>query len=120
VLTGALVVSLVVLALAACGGASGLTKAQYDAKVSHLCLVAASQVGDLHMDNSIGAWRHSGADVVRIAQHFDNSVAALKAPGAISSVAASTLHQIAVRAGKDGAATFPAAKAIGATGCYIS
>jgi hypothetical protein len=143
----ALVLLSLVLALAACGGggAGGLTKAQYDAKVSHLCLLAADQMRELHMDNSVPAWQHSGQSVVRVAEQFDKSLAALKAPSDIAADAAAYLkaneklasdYKAAViaanaddRAGllaagnrstKDGAATFPAAKAIGATGCYIS
>ena len=132
------------LALAACGSSSGLTRAQYDAKVSRLCLVAADQFRELHMDYTVGSWRQSGADAVRIAQHFDRAVAALKAPSAIASGAAAfleanqkfaadyqdgvaaakagnpaTLLLIDRRASTDGAATSRAAKAIGATGCYI-
>jgi hypothetical protein len=141
----AFLLSALVLGLAACGGASGLTKAQYDAKVSRLCLLAADRLRELHVDNSLGAWRHSGADVVRIARRFDNSLAALKAPGDIAAEAAAYLdankqvladYKAAVaaamagdraklraagnRSNKDGTATFAAAKAIGATGCYIS
>ena len=133
-----------VLALAACGGSSGLTKAQYDAKVSKLCLLAADQLRELHMDNSVAAWRHSGASVVRISEHFDTSLGTLKAPGDIAADAADFLeaneklasdYKAAVAAAnagdrgkllaagnqsnKDGAATFAPAKAIGATGCYI-
>ncbi len=142
--TRALLVPSLVLALAACGGGGGLTKAQYDTKVSHLCLLAADQMRELHLDNSIGAWQHSGPSVVRVAEHFDKSLAALKAPGDIAADAAAYLkaneklasdYKAAVaaandgdrakllaagnRSTRDGAATFPAAKAIGATGCYI-
>ena len=140
-----LVLLSLVLALAACGGGGGLTKAQYDAKVSHLCLLAADQMRELHMDNSIVAWQHSGQSVVRVAEQFDKSLAALKAPGDIAADAAAylkaneklvsdykaavvaanaddraTLRAAGNRSTKDGAATVPAAKAIGATGCYIS
>ena len=134
-----------VSALAACGGGGGgLTKARYDAKVSRLCLLASDQLRELHMDNSVGAWQHSGPSVVHIAEHFDKSLAALKAPGDIAADAAAYLkaneklaadYKTAVAAAnagdsaklraagnqsnKDGAATFPSAKAIGATGCYI-
>lgn len=132
------------LALAACGGSSGLTKAQYDAKVSRLCLVAADQFRELHMDYTVGSWRHSGPEAVRIARHFDRAVAALKAPSSIASEAAAYLranqtlvvdYQGGVTAAKtgnlatvleidhqisrDGAATAEAAQKIGATGCYI-
>ena len=141
----ALVLLPLVLALAACGGGGGLTKAQYDAKVSGLCLLAADQLRELHRDNSAGAWRHYGPTVVHIEKHFDKSLAALKAPGDIAAdarafltaneklaaddmaaVAAANagdgakLRAAVIRSNKDGAATFPAAKAIGATGCYIS
>ena len=140
----AFLLSALALGLAACGGASGLTKAQYDAKVSRLCLLAADRLRELHIDNSVGAWRHSGANVVRIAQRFDNSLAALKAPGDIAAEAAvflnanqkvladykaavaaakagdrARLQELGKRSNKDGTATFASAKAIGATGCYI-
>jgi len=132
------------LVLAGCGGSGTLTKAQYDTKVGHLCLVAADGIRELHMDNSLGAWQHSGDAVVRIAKQFDDRLAALKAPSAIASGAAdflkanqklaadyedavkaakagdsAMLQKIAVRANTDGTATFAPAKAIGATGCYI-
>ncbi len=142
----ALILSLLVAALAACGGSSSsLTKAQYDAKVNRLCLLAADQLRELHMDNSIGAWQHSGSSVVRVDEHFDTALAALKAPSEIATGAAAFLkanEKVATddkaaliaamsddRAGlraagnrstKDSAATSPAVKAIGATGCYIS
>jgi hypothetical protein len=142
----ALLLPLLVLALAACGGGGGgLTKAQYDAKVSRLCLLAADRLRELQLGNSIGAWRQSGSTVVRVAEHFDKSLAALKAPSDLAAGAAvylraneklatdykaavaaanagdrAKLRAVGVRATADGAATFPAAKAIGATGCYIS
>lgn len=121
-----------------------MTKAQYDAKVNRLCLLAADQMRELHMDNSVAAWRHFGPAVVRIAEHFDASLAALKPPGDIATDAASFLkanekatadYKAALaaamagdkaklraagnRSNTDGTATFPSAKAIGATGCYI-
>ncbi len=142
--TSVLLICSCVLALAACGGSSGLSKAQYDAKVSRLCLIAADQFRELHMDYTVGSWRHSGTDAVRIAQHFDRAIAALKAPSTIASDAEvflkanqmfaadyqdgvtaakagnpATLMLIDRRVSMDGAATSRAAKKIGATGCYI-
>jgi hypothetical protein len=134
-----------VLALAACGGSGGLTKAQYDAKVSHLCLLAADHFRELHMDYSVLSWRHSGADAVRITQHFDRAVAALKAPSSIAADATAflsankkvaadyrdgataasggnpaTIMLITRRLSLDGAATSRGAKKIRAAGCYLS
>ena len=138
---------LAVLGLAACGGgATGLTKAQYGAKVSHLCLVAADQLRELHMDDSVSVWEYSGPDVIRIDKHFDKALAALKAPAEIAADARAflkayekvladdkaafaasqgrgdwpTLHKAWIQASKDSRASWPSAKAIGATGCYIS
>jgi hypothetical protein len=134
------------LILAACGGgSSGLTKAQYDAKVSRLCLVAADGFREMHVANTIGDYRHNAAAIVHIGKHFDEALAALKAPSSIAPAAAgflgantkvSTDEENAVAAARAGnaAAFLPAlaqasrdssaatrsAKAIGATGCYIS
>jgi hypothetical protein len=133
------------LALAACGGGgTTLAKKQYDTKVSRLCLLAADQMREIHMDASVSAWQHSGATVVRIAQQFATALAKLHAPDDIAAdataylkadkklvadykaaVAAAnagdraTLRAAGEQSTKDGGATFPLAKAIGATGCYI-
>ena len=140
--------SLVVLALTACGGGSGgaatLTKAEYDAKLSHLCLVAADQFRELHLDNTLASWRHEAPDVIRIDQNFAHKLAALKPPKTIAAAAAgyrrasskasqddrnavaaadagnaANLLAAIKQANKDNTATFPAAKAIGARGCYL-
>jgi hypothetical protein len=137
-----------VLALAACGGSGSggtLTKARYDAKLSHLCLVAADQVRELHMDNSAAAWRHDGARLVAIDRRFKNALAALKPPPSIASAVASyteandrafqdATDALSVAEGKmsgttlrattdqmniDYLATSGPAREIGATGCYI-
>ncbi len=140
----AFLLSALAFVLAACGGAGGLTKAQYDTKVSRLCLLAADRSRELHIDNSVAAWRHDGPSVVLIAQRFNNSLAALKAPGEIAAAAAAFLkankkllvdYQAAVAAAKagdrarlqaigqqsirDGNATFAPARAIGARSCYL-
>ena len=135
-----------VLALAACGGGGGgstLTKAQYDVKVSRLCLLASDQIRELHMDRSVSAWKYSGADVIRIARHFDNALAALGAPADIAADAdvylrantkvladdkaalaaaqaadLATLRKAIEQSNNDSLAAWPSAKAIGATGCY--
>ena len=131
------------LGLAACGS-SGLTKAQYDAKVSHLCLIASDQVRELHMDNSVAAWRHDGASLIHIGKHFDSTLATWKAPAEVAAQAAGFLTanekelatvKVAVAAAradyggllraaikqvnKANLATARWAKTIGATGCYI-
>jgi hypothetical protein len=97
------------------------------------------------MDNSAGDWRHFGPVAVRIAEHLDKSLAALKAPGDIAADAAAflkaneklavdgkaalaaanagdraKLRAAVIQSTKDGAATSPSAKAIGATGCYVA
>ena len=133
-----------VVVLAACGGASGLTKAEYDAKVSRLCLVAADQFRELHMDNSVAAWKYNAPTIIHIGQHFDHALAALKAPSDLAAgataylkanetvladdkaaVAAATagdggsLRTAIRQANKDTASGSRSAKAIGATGCYI-
>lgn len=143
----ALAICFAVLALAACGGSSSgatLTKAQYDAKLSRLCLVAADQFRELHMNNSLADWRHYAADVSRIERHFDDALAALKPPKELAGGATLFLvenHALldddggaaaAARAGdrasfreyidsarEDARSSSITAKRIGATGCYI-
>ena len=129
-----LAVCALVLALAACGGSSAkLTQAQYDAKVSRLCLLAADQFREMHLLNTVGDW-----------QHFDKALAALKPPSSIARDAAAFLgankdaladdrfaiaaaragdnaglhHAIRADHGDHGAA-YHSAEKIGATGCYI-
>lgn len=137
-----------VLALAACGGGSSvggtLTKAQYDAKVSHLCLVSADQFRELHLDNTVGDWKHYATSITHIDQGFATKLAALKPPASIATAAASyrtanakafqddkdaiaaakagyaaKLRATIKQANKDTLAAWPYAKTIGATGCYI-
>lgn len=133
-----------VIALAACGGSTGLTKAQYDAKVSRLCLVAADGFREMHLTSTIGDYRHNAAAIVRIGEHFDTALASLKPPSSIATDAAAFRdantrfaadEKSAVAAAQDGnvatflpalrqasldsAAVSRSAKAIGATGCYI-
>lgn len=135
-----------VLALAACGGsgAATLTKAEYDAKLSHLCLLAADQFRELHLDNTVASWKHDGPQVIRIDQNFTHKLAALKPPSSIASAVAdyrtasaksskddrnavaaakagdaTKLRAAITRGNKDNNATMASAKAIGATGCYV-
>lgn len=147
-----LALSASVLALAACGGGGGgtaggsgtLTKAGYDAKLSHLCLLASDQYRELHLENSVASWKHYAPQITRIEQSFDAKLAALKPPSSIAAdVAAYTrangkasretlaavaaakagdaakLHLEIKESNKASLATWPSAKAIGATGCYI-
>jgi hypothetical protein len=132
-----------VLALAACGSTS--EKARYDARVSRLCLVAADQFRELHLDNSVGDWKRYGPTIVHIEEQFDNALAALPPPSSIAKPAAAFLDayeklaqdakkavaaanagdrkslRAAIAAGdEDDLATLPLAKTIGATGCYIA
>ena len=135
---------LLVLALAACGSGGGLTRAQYDAKLSRLCLRSADQFRELHLDLSVGVWRHSASDILRIDRNFAAKLAALRPPASIASAAAThakatanvaqddrnavaaakaadatKLRAAIAQENKDNEATFPSAKAIGATGCYV-
>jgi len=134
------------LAVAGCGGggAPTLTKAEYASKLSRLCLVAADQLRELHIDTSLAAWQVDGPRVVAIERSFNRKLAALKPPDSIkSAVAALTtandknlqatqdavaaakagdaakLHAALKQANKDDLATGAPVKAIGATGCYI-
>ena len=134
------------LALAACGGSGGatLTKEQYASKLSHLCLVAADQLRELHVDNGVAAWQADGPRILAIERRFNRKLAALKPPESIqAAVAAYTsandrgfrATQDAVGAAEAGdakrlqaalkqanehdLATGPAAKKIRAAGCYV-
>ena len=91
----------VVLVLAACGGGSAtLTKAQYDAKVSRLCLASSDQGRELHLANTLGDYRHYATALVRIDKAFMRQLASLKPPAAIAAAAASYTRQLA-KAGQD-------------------
>jgi hypothetical protein len=135
-----------VLTLAACGGGSSAapTKQAYESALSRLCLVAADQLRELHLDTTVAAWRADGGKVVAIERNFNHKLAALKVPESIraavvaytqaneltfrdaeAAVAAAKegdaprLRAALKRADGDGLATGAPAKAIGATGCYI-
>jgi hypothetical protein len=136
-----------VLAFAACGSGGGthtLTKSEYDAKLSHLCLLAADQFRELHLDNTIASWKHGAPEILRIDRTFAHKLAALKPPSSIAAAVADYTKASAKRAqddkaaiaaakagdaaklraamtqgGRDDHATFPSAKAIGARGCYF-
>jgi hypothetical protein len=137
-----------VLALAACGGGGGgggkLTKAEYDARLSHLCSLAADQFRELHLDITVASWKHDAPEIIRIDQNFANKLAALKPPSSIAAAVAdyrkanaksfqddknaiaaakagdaAKLRAAIAQANKDNDATFPSAKAIGARGCYF-
>lgn len=140
-----LAVCAAVLALAACGGGGAtLTKAQYDAKLSHLCLLASDQYRELHLDNSVASWKNDATQITRIEQSFKTRLAALKPPSSIASAAAdytrangkatrdtlaavaaakagdtAKLHAKIKQSNRDSLATWPSAKVIGAKGCYI-
>jgi hypothetical protein len=136
----------VVLALAACGSSGGgtLTKAQYDAKLSRLCLVASDQFRELHLGNDVAGWKHDAQEITRIEHSFQTKLAALSPPDSIKAAVdeytaandkvtqetlaavaaakagdAAKLHALINRANSDSLATWPAAKKIGAKGCYI-
>ena len=133
-----------VLALAACGGSGGLTNAQYAAKVSRLCLVAADQIRELHLSNTVDDYRHYAASILLIDGDFLRQLRKLKSPASIAAPAAAyarasakaaqddknavaaarsgdtaKLHAAIARANHDSLAAWPYAKKIGATGCYI-
>jgi hypothetical protein len=135
-----------VLALAACGGSGSatLTKQQYASRLSRLCMVAADQLRELHVDNGVAAWRADGPRIVAIERRFNRKLAALKPPesiqnaiaaytrandrgfratheavGAAKAGAAKKLEAALQHANEDDLATGPPAKKIGAAGCYI-
>ena len=137
--------SALVLMLAACGGSgsTALTKKQYASKLSRLCLLAADQLRELHVDNGVAAWRADGPRIVAIERRFNRKLAAFKPPESIHGAVAAyrrandrglsdTVVAVAAakagdtkglraalrRANKDNAATAPPAKTIGAAGCY--
>jgi hypothetical protein len=136
------------LALTACGssgsGSATLTKAEYDAKLSHLCLLAADQFRELHLDNTLASWKHDAPEVLRIDRNFAHKLAALKPPSSIATAVAAyrkanaktsqddidavaaaragdaaKLRAAIARTNKDSTDTFASAKAIGARGCYL-
>ena len=135
------------LALAACGGSgtATLSKEQYASKLSRLCLIAADQLREMHVDNGVAAWRADGPRILAIERRFNRKLAALKPPESIQAAVAAYASandrgfgatQVAVGAAKagdpkklqaalkqaneDDLATGPAAKKIGAAGCYVA
>ncbi|HLX33426.1 MAG TPA: hypothetical protein VKR79_11795 [Gaiellaceae bacterium] len=137
-----------VLALAACGsgggGGSTLTKAQYDAKVSRLCLVNADAFRELHLDDTVGDYKAFGSSIIHLDQSFATKLAALKPPSSIASEAsafgkanalaaqddkdavaaakagdAAKLKTLIAKYNHDEVATYPSAKAMGARDCYF-
>lgn len=133
------------LGLAACGGSgsSTLTREQYASRLSRLCLGAADQLRELHVDNGVAAWRADGSRIVRFERRFNRKLAALKPPESIRTAVAdytsayeqgfrdteaavaaaktgdaNKLHADLSRADKDNLATGPPAKKIGAAGCF--
>lgn len=134
-----------VLALAACGGGSAtLTKAQYDAKVDRLCLLSADAFREMHLTNTVDAYRRYAPNILRADHHFLNTLGALKPPSSIANAAiayrnanakvlhddeaaiaaaragdARKLYRAIAKASRDSLAAGGTAKAIGATGCYI-
>ena len=136
-----------VLALTACGGSgtATLSKEQYASKLSRLCLVAADQLREMHVDNGVAAWRADGPRILAIERRFNRKLAALKPPESIQAAVATypsandrgfRATRVAVGAAKagdpkklqaalkhsneDDLATAPAAKKIGAAGCYVA
>jgi len=136
------------LLVAGCGGGGGgktLTKQQYASKLTNLCLVAADQVRELHLDNTVASWKADADDVLKIEQNFKDKLAALKAPDEIKDAADAyasandkafqdtkdaidaakagddaKLQTALKQANADDLKTWPPAKEIGAKGCYIS
>ncbi len=133
-----------VLALAACGGgSSGLTTAQYDARVSRLCLLASDRFRELHLTNTLGAYSHNAESIVDMNTEFLKQLAKLKPPAEIAAAAAAYARATAAfarddksavtaaragdaarfraaidQANRDTAAARPYARRMGATGCY--
>ena len=151
----ALIVLVGVCAVAAgCGGGGGggnggtagaLSKDEFASKVSNLCLLADDQVHELHMTNSIIAWKNYGDRVVKIGQSFIDKVGALKAPDEIKGAVQEYLDAnkkvvedlrtatadakkndrkgmlaALAQGNKDNDDTWPPAKEIGAKSCYPS
>ena len=81
------------LAVAGCGGGGkhGLTKEEYNAKVNHLCLLAADQFREMHLLNTMDDWQRNATEIVRIRMHFNKALAAVKPPPAIKTDAESLL-----------------------------
>jgi hypothetical protein len=65
-----------------------LTKEQYASKLSHLCLVAADQLRELHVDNGVAAWQADGPRILAIERRFNRKLAALKPPESIQAAVA--------------------------------
>jgi len=137
------------LAVAGCGGGGGgggktLTKEQYASALSKLCLNGSDQIRELHLDNTVAAWKADGHRILEIEQNFKDKLAALKAPDEIKTAAreyadandkvfqdvkdavsaAKTGDQAKLRAAlakanTENAATTQPAKEIGAKSCYI-
>jgi len=141
-----LLVCALVLALAACGGGgpTRLTKEQYAAKVSHLCLLSEDQFRELHLENTVGDWQRYANKIVRIRVHFNKALAALKPPPSIKADVADFVaanknaledDKFVIGAARDGDSleflhalrsehgdhrfAYHAARAFGAKGCYI-
>jgi len=141
-----LALCVVVLVLGACGGGSSstLTKAQYDTKLSHLCLLSSDQIRELHLTGTIGDFRHYARSIAHIDKEFLKQLAALKPPASIAAAAAGyaresakaaqdnddaiaaakagdnvKLHAALTQLNHDSLAAWPYAKTMGATGCYI-
>jgi hypothetical protein len=80
--------------LAACGGASGLTRAQYAAKLNHLCRAQADAVGGMHLTIAMADWQRDGAKIMNVGAHFNKAVSALKPPASLTGVARAYLGEL--------------------------
>jgi hypothetical protein len=140
-----LLASTCALGVVACGGSSSkaLTGAQYQAKVSHLCVLAGDGFHELHLTLSMADWRRHADEITAINDTFHRKVTALVPPPEVQHNAdsfiaayqkvfaddlaaidaakandAKKFHAALSKAGQDVAATYPWASAIGAGGCY--
>ncbi len=140
-----MIVVAVALVGASCGGGGKkqLDKEHYASALTKLCLLGSDQVRELHVDNTVAAWKHAGDELVKIEENFQKKFDALTPPDEIADAAreyrdanAKVLEDTrdAVSAAKDGDAakllaalqksntdnqdTWPPAQEIGATGCF--
>jgi hypothetical protein len=136
---------LLALAVSACGGgkkADKLTKQEYASALNKICLVAADQLRELHLDTTIGTYKARGDDIVDVIAKATSKFEALTPPAVVEdaaktfnasydrlladtkdAVAAATAgdrtkwEQALSKADADSQAGRAPAKEIGATGC---
>jgi hypothetical protein len=87
----AVLLALAATSLSACGGsgkkAYSLTKAQYTAALDKICLVAADQLRELHLDNALDTYKARGDDIVAIIDRATGKFEALTPPDSVKDAA---------------------------------